>query len=822
MYRVLIVLVLLLSSSDAFALCKRYRWNHTESTLPSTRIPEYIVCDLETQFPTTNIGEGDVAYAKDSDKFFKRTATAWVEMAGGGGAGTPASTVTSETTFGIAPAVGVDTDYAREDHTHGSPTIADADVPNNITIDLATLATTATTANAGDSATAFFPSGTIEDARIDGSTEADELVLAGDVAGTANANDLDEAATESEIESVVDLADLQGTLPLAKLTDNASANLCLVSGGAGGDPNYTTCPAGTPATTVTSETTLGVIAAVGTATNYAREDHTHGSASESTIEAAVDLQDLQGAVTDAQVPNTITVDLATLATTATTANAGDSATAFFPAGTIEDARIDGSAEVDEIVLAGDVDGAGNSNDIDEAAVETELEGVLDLDQLQGQIADGQIAAGAVDGGAGGEIADGSITADDLATAMKGWTDAGASVHTTTATDNVGIGTSSPDARLAIVADWPSVLATNLSGNFTSYGDVTRLVLRRANGSEAGPTTGILNGDTTGNFNFRGYHSGGAFHTGGGASVGARAEEDYTATTQGTALFFSTVSNGTNLLTERVTITNSGNLGVNTTGPLARVAINGGLHVGGDSDPGDNNALIDGTLEVTGAVTLTTDLGIGSGGTGQSTATAAFDALAPTTTQGDVIYHNGSDNVRLAKGTAGQVLTMNAGATAPEWATAGSGSWPTGKLTSPVAVAVNASYVTVFTITPQASKSNLLHMEVFHSASATTVGVQFRVSSADAGNVGNCLFQTKGIAGTAASATAEEYDNIAIGAAPADTAAAAASNTTLNLVVIDCAFTSDGSPGGVLLEAQLETGTTSINILAPSYYILVNN
>lgn len=63
----------------------------------------------------------------------------------------------------------------------------------------------------------------------------------------------------------------------------------------------------------------------------------------------------------------------------------------------------------------------------------------------------------------------------------------------------------------------------------------------------------------------------------------------------------------------------------------------------------------------------TDVAITDGGTGQSTATAAFDALAPTTTQGDIIYHNGTDNVRLAKGTAGQTIKMNSGATAPEWA-----------------------------------------------------------------------------------------------------------------------------------------------------------
>jgi hypothetical protein len=38
-------------------------------------------------------------------------------------------------------------------------------------------------------------------------------------------------------------------------------------------------------------------------------------------------------------------------------------------------------------------------------------------------------------------------------------------------------------------------------------------------------------------------------------------------------------------------------------------------------------------------------------------------------EGDTLYYNGTDYVRLAKGTAGQVLSMNTGATAPEWSTA---------------------------------------------------------------------------------------------------------------------------------------------------------
>ena len=39
--------------------------------------------------------------------------------------------------------------------------------------------------------------------------------------------------------------------------------------------------------------------------------------------------------------------------------------------------------------------------------------------------------------------------------------------------------------------------------------------------------------------------------------------------------------------------------------------------------------------------------------------------------GDILYHGATDYVRLAKGTAAQVLTMNAGATAPEWAASSS-------------------------------------------------------------------------------------------------------------------------------------------------------
>lgn len=50
------------------------------------------------------------------------------------------------------------------------------------------------------------------------------------------------------------------------------------------------------------------------------------------------------------------------------------------------------------------------------------------------------------------------------------------------------------------------------------------------------------------------------------------------------------------------------------------------------------------------------------------------SLNPGTTSGDIDYYTSSTaKTRLAKGTAGQVLTMNSGATAPEWATVSAGA-----------------------------------------------------------------------------------------------------------------------------------------------------
>lgn len=88
----------------------------------------------------------------------------------------------------------------------------------------------------------------------------------------------------------------------------------------------------------------------------------------------------------------------------------------------------------------------------------------------------------------------------------------------------------------------------------------------------------------------------------------------------------------------------------------------------------------GQLSITGATTGT--LSIARGGTGQTGQTAAFDALAPTTTKGDLIVFNGSDNIRVGVGSDGQILTADAAeASGVKWAAApgGGGGGPTDAL-----------------------------------------------------------------------------------------------------------------------------------------------
>jgi hypothetical protein len=75
-----------------------------------------------------------------------------------------------------------------------------------------------------------------------------------------------------------------------------------------------------------------------------------------------------------------------------------------------------------------------------------------------------------------------------------------------------------------------------------------------------------------------------------------------------------------------------------------------------------------------AANVTGTVAIANGGTGQTSKTNAFDALSPTTTKGDLIVSDGTDNVRLAVGTNDYVLTADStAASGVAWKAAAGGS-----------------------------------------------------------------------------------------------------------------------------------------------------
>lgn len=104
------------------------------------------------------------------------------------------------------------------------------------------------------------------------------------------------------------------------------------------------------------------------------------------------------------------------------------------------------------------------------------------------------------------------------------------------------------------------------------------------------------------------------------------------------------------------ISTSGTFGVTFKDQAAGVVFAG--PASGSSAAPTFRALVNGDMPI---------VSIAKGGTGQSTKTLGFDALAPTTTQGDIIFFDGVNNVRLGASTAGYLLQTNGVGSSPTWA-----------------------------------------------------------------------------------------------------------------------------------------------------------
>ncbi len=171
--------------------------------------------------------------------------------------------------------------------------------------------------------------------------------------------------------------------------------------------------------------------------------------------------------------------------------------------------------------------------------------------------------------------------------------------------SVGIGTTSPIAQLHLSAETGTVAN---SVYIDKYEGAPNILGRRANGTTAIPTQ-VLSGDQLFGFGARPYFSDTANFS--SASLGSSAffaAENLTSTAKGTYFSIYTTTIGNNTLAERFRISDSGNVGIGTTAPDARLEIN---HATGDSlrltyndSDGSATNYTDFSLGTTGDLTIT--------------------------------------------------------------------------------------------------------------------------------------------------------------------------------------------------------------------------
>jgi hypothetical protein len=140
--------------------------------------------------------------------------------------------------------------------------------------------------------------------------------------------------------------------------------------------------------------------------------------------------------------------------------------------------------------------------------------------------------------------------------------------------------------------------------------------------------------------------------------------------------------------------------VGGTGTVNGISLSGTVTSSGSLTLGGALTGVDLTTQVTGT------LPIANGGTGQTSKTNAFDALSPTTTKGDLIVSDGSDNVRLPVGADNFVLVADSTQTSGvKWSAGGSGMSDPGANGIVVRTALNTTTARTITAGTGISVSN---------------------------------------------------------------------------------------------------------------------
>ena len=173
-----------------------------------------------------------------------------------------------------------------------------------------------------------------------------------------------------------------------------------------------------------------------------------------------------------------------------------------------------------------------------------------------------------------------------------------------------------------------------------------------------------------------------------ASVTARGATTATATTFSGGLTASGTGTG-------LSVTNNATVGgtLDVTGAITGSNLSG-TNTGNVTLSGQNFLSISGQAITVAAINLSgsnvvSTLGLGNGGTGATTAQGAINNISGLTTNGDLLYHNGTNSIRLARGSNGNCLTSTA--TTIQWGSCGAAGAST-SLNNLTATSINQSLI----------------------------------------------------------------------------------------------------------------------------------
>lgn len=316
---------------------------------------------------------------------------------------------------------------------------------------------------------------------------------------------------------------------------------------------------------------------------------------ESDVEAIVDLQDLQGAVTDSQVPNSITVDLATAAT-ALESNPNDCASNQFATTIAANGNLT-CAQPAFSDLSGSATDAQIPNDItvNLAATATALAtnpspcGVGDF--VNDIAADGTLTCGTPAGGGGvgiGTVNPGATNAISKYVASTTLDDSSTMFDVS---GNIGLGTNIPGGALVVmngnvgIGTWkPTAAVLDIRGSTTNLFRSVNIGTQSSSGGG-----GLIAGQNDGTALTIGNRAGfvvfqGSANTTGsvvnGAGISSYARGTLSTSSAPMDLRFQTAPSGSTTRLDRFVVDENGNVGIGTTNPIGGTSImNGNFGIG---------------------------------------------------------------------------------------------------------------------------------------------------------------------------------------------------------------------------------------------------